>query len=60
VLCSDEEFEAGRQQAQQEGVTIRDKEHLHYYREFRWVGGTPGGRYTGWAVHRGVQVKPNV
>ena len=32
---SDNEFERGLQEAAAEGVEIRDKEHLHYWREFR-------------------------
>lgn len=39
AACSDADFEAGKRQAAQEGVTLRDKEHLHYYQEFRWAGG---------------------
>ena len=41
---SDEEFEAGRAAAADEGAAVRDKEHLRYYREFRraWVGAAVG------------------
>lgn len=40
---SEEEFAAGQAAAAAEGVAIRDKEHLVYWREFRW-GRTCGCR----------------
>ncbi|PRW58602.1 MFS general substrate transporter [Chlorella sorokiniana] len=43
---SDEEFAAGQAAAAAEGVTIRDKEHLHYWLEFRrqFAGGEVPGK----------------
>lgn len=35
LLRSDEEFAAGQAAAAAEGVTIRDKEQLFYWQEFR-------------------------
>ncbi|EFN59524.1 hypothetical protein CHLNCDRAFT_138177 [Chlorella variabilis] len=46
IQSNDEAFEEQRQLAQQEGVTIRDKEHLRYYQCFRqqFPGGVVPGK----------------
>ncbi|KAG2446233.1 hypothetical protein HXX76_000825 [Chlamydomonas incerta] len=48
-LISDSDFEAGVAAAAAEGVALRDKEHLSYYRVFREV--FPGGQVPGLPRH---------
>ncbi|GAB4816888.1 hypothetical protein N2152v2_003934 [Parachlorella kessleri] len=44
-VYSDGDFERGQRAAAEEGVEIRDREHLHYYQVFRTV--FPGGEVLG-------------
>lgn len=62
-LISEQDFQAGVAAAAAEGVVLRDKEHLAYYRVFRWgdrgavagvggVGATGRGRVGAWGPSR--------